>query len=504
MKNKENVLMEREIKDLCQQYQAIVIQKDHHTITIACSKSPNEDFIAALRFVSGLIVNINIWPQAKIESMLTQEKPLISEEIYCAENDDMESYRIEKLNTNYSNHHTIQTNNIRDEDIDAPVIQLINQTLLTAIQKRASDIHFEPFKNNYQIRIRVDGILHTMKTPPPQMNASIPARLKIIAKLNIAEKRHPQDGQFDWNDSKNNYAIRISTLPTLHGEKIVLRILNTIHQLSLEQLGLPESQLQLLRQKIHLPQGMILVTGPTGSGKTVTLYSCLQYLNQAKKNICSVEDPVEIPLNGINQTPVNNKIGLDFAKVLRALLRQDPDIIMVGEIRDNETAEISMKAAQTGHLVLSTLHTNSTIDTLSRLQNLGISGYTTASCVKLIIAQRLVRKLCPHCRQQDSTPTIIPNITNKEESPSALTLKKWHAVGCDHCFSGYYGRTAIYEFLEIKSEFLQTLSEHLTDNLSHLLTQQQGSTLFSSGITLVEKGITTLEEIYQITGHETV
>ncbi|WP_340615433.1 type II secretion system protein GspE [Xenorhabdus entomophaga] len=510
MTNKENLLMEREVKELCQRHQSIIIKKDLQTITIACSKSPNEDFVAALRFISGLMVNIDIWPEAKIESLLMQEKPVVSEEHHCAENNGDKSYRIDSLDNHHSNLHMVQVNGFQDEDIDTPVIQLINQTILTSIQKRASDIHFEPSQHCYQIRIRVDGILHAMHTPPAQMNTSIPARLKIMAKLNIAEKRQPQDGQFDWSDNTNNYAIRISTLPTLHGEKIVLRILNTIHQLSLEQLGMPEPQLQLLKQKIHLPQGMILVTGPTGSGKTVTLYSCLQYLNQAKKNICSVEDPVEIPLNGINQTPVNNKIGLDFAKVLRALLRQDPDIIMVGEIRDNETAEISMKAAQTGHLVLSTLHTNSTIDTLSRLQNLGISGYTTASCVKLIIAQRLVRKLCPHCRQQDITPTIIPNLISETKTlplsaKQLVSIRKWNAVGCDYCFSGYYGRTAIYEFLEIKPELQQSMmSEHASKNISHLFASQQDATLFSAGLALVEKGITTLEEIYQITGHETV
>ncbi|PHM74374.1 type II secretion system protein GspE [Xenorhabdus kozodoii] len=514
MINKDHLLLEKEIKELCQRHQAIIIKKDLHTITIACSRAPNEDFIAALRFISGLIVNIDIWPQAKIESMLTQENSLMSATNYCSENDEEKPYHIDQYDSNYARYHDArQKNDLHDEEIDTPVIQLINQTILTSIQKRASDIHFEPSQHGYQIRIRVDGVLHTMQAPPPQINASIPARLKIMSKLNIAEKRQPQDGQFDWSDNKNRYAIRISTLPTLHGEKIVLRILNTIHQLSLEQLGLPEPQLQLLKQKLHLPQGMILVTGPTGSGKTVTLYSCLQYLNRAKKNICSVEDPVEIPLNGINQTPVNNKIGLDFAKVLRALLRQDPDIIMVGEIRDNETAEISMKAAQTGHLVLSTLHTNSTVDTLSRLLNLGISGYTTASCVKLIIAQRLVRKLCPHCRQQDSIPTVIPNMTvSTEESISVRTgvikqsfsIKKWNAVGCDHCFSGYYGRTAIYEFLEIKPELLQALSERSNVSLPHLLASQQDATLFSAGLTLVEKGITTLDEIYQITGHEIV
>ncbi|MGJ0626265.1 type II secretion system protein GspE [Xenorhabdus bovienii] len=522
MRNKENVLMEREINELCQRHQAIIIKRESHTMTIACSKSPNEDFIAALRFISGSIINVDIWPKAKIESMLTQGNSLVScTENHCAENDDEEHYRIEKLDVPYSNHSEIQTNDAHSEDMDTPVIQLINQTISTSIQKRASDIHFEPSQRGYRIRIRVDGILHAVSSPSPQMNTGIPARLKIMAKLNIAEKRQPQDGQFDWNDSKNSYAIRISTLPTLHGEKIVLRVLNTIHQLSLEQLGLPEPQLQLLKQKIHLPQGMILVTGPTGSGKTVTLYSCLQYLNQAKKNICSVEDPVEIPLNGINQTPVNNKIGLDFAKVLRALLRQDPDIIMVGEIRDNETAEISMKAAQTGHLVLSTLHTNSTIDTLSRLQNLGISGYTTASCVKLIIAQRLVRTLCPHCRQQDKEHTVINvdsgaisikqpvlieravSIKQPDSVKQSISIRQWLAVGCEHCFSGYYGRTAIYEFLEIKPTLQQALSEHSIDNLPQLLAAQQHSTLFSAGLVLVEKGITTLEEIYQITGQET-
>jgi protein transport protein HofB len=499
MNNIENIKIENEINELCRKNQAIIINKQIYSITIACYQLPSEDFLVALRFISGVTVNVDIWPKAKIESMLIQKTQSIPySENYCSEGNENETYRIENLDKHFPNHGNVQIDNDYNEDIDTPVIQLINQTISLSIQKRASDIHFEPLQHSYQIRIRVDGVLHSIASPSPQMNTGIPARLKIMAKLNIAEKRQPQDGQFDWNDNKNRYAIRISTLPTLYGEKIVLRILNTIHHLSLEQLGLPEFQLQLLKQKLHVPQGMIVVTGPTGSGKTVTLYSCLKYLNQTQKNICSVEDPVEIPLNGINQTPVNNKIGLDFAKVLRALLRQDPDIIMVGEIRDNETAEISMKAAQTGHLVLSTLHTNSTIDTLSRLQNLGISGYTTASCVKLIIAQRLVRKLCPYCRQQTEDTTLIYT-ENREQ---AITIKQWVAIGCEHCFSGYYGRTAIYEFLEITAELQQSLSEKITDKLPYLLALQQQPTLFSAGLALVEQGITTLEEIYQITGQE--
>ncbi|MGV8000862.1 type II secretion system protein GspE [Photorhabdus temperata subsp. temperata] len=473
----ENTLMEKEIHDICQRHQSVVIKKDDNKITIASSELPNDDLLSALRFISGRIVNVEIWPRAKIESVLHQNISLN----HLPE----EEASLLPLTTD-----------INADENDAPVIQLINQTLLTAIQRRASDIHFEPFQQGYRIRIRVDGALHLLSSPSPQMNASIAARLKIMAKLNIAEKRLPQDGQFDWYDARHNYAIRMATLPTIHGEKVVLRILNTMRQLSLDQLGIPDQLLNQLQQKLGLPQGMILVTGPTGSGKTVTLYSCLQYLNQNKKNICSVEDPVEIPLNGINQTQTNSKIELNFAKVLRALLRQDPDIIMVGEIRDSETAEISVKAAQTGHLVLSTLHTNSTVDTLSRLQNLGISGYMAASCIKLIIAQRLVRKLCLHCRNQQTEETII-NIGN-----NSLFIKQWLAVGCEHCFSGYYGRTAIYEFLEITYEIQQVLSEQNPQNIKNIIMTQRKDTLLSSGILLVEQGITTLEEIYQVTGQE--
>ncbi|NDL00561.1 type II secretion system protein GspE [Photorhabdus bodei] len=473
----ENTLMEREIHDICQRHQSVVIKKDDNTITIASSELPNDDLLSALRFISGCIVNVEIWPLARIESVLHQN---ISLSHVPEEKSSLLPLKAD----------------INTDENDAPVIQLINQTLLTAIQRRASDIHFEPFQQGYRIRIRVDGALHLLSSPSHQMNASIAARLKIMAKLNIAEKRLPQDGQFDWSDTRHNYAIRMATLPTIHGEKVVLRILNTMQQLSLDQLGIPDPLLNQLRQKLALPQGMILVTGPTGSGKTVTLYSCLQYLDQNKKNICSVEDPVEIPLNGINQTQTNSKIELNFAKVLRALLRQDPDVIMVGEIRDGETAEISVKAAQTGHLVLSTLHTNSTIDTLSRLQNLGISGYMAASCIKLIIAQRLVRKLCLHCRKQQTEETII-NIEN-----NSLFIKQWLAVGCEHCFSGYYGRTAIYEFLEITYDIQQILSEQNPKNVQKTIMAQRKDTLLSSGILLVEQGITTLEEIYQVTGQE--
>ncbi|WP_192900830.1 type II secretion system protein GspE [Photorhabdus luminescens] len=473
----ENTLMEREIHDICQRHQSVVIKKDDNMITIASNELPNDDLLSSLRFISGCIVNVEIWPLARIESILHQNTSLSR----VPEEESALLPLIADINT--------------DEN-DAPVIQLINQTLLTAIQRRASDIHFEPFQQGYRIRIRVDGALHPLSSPSSQMSASIAARLKIMAKLNIAEKRLPQDGQFDWSDTRHNYAIRMATLPTIHGEKVVLRILNTMQQLSLDQLGIPDPLLNQLRQKLALPQGMILVTGPTGSGKTVTLYSCLQYLNQNKKNICSVEDPVEIPLNGVNQTQTNSKIDLNFAKVLRALLRQDPDVIMVGEIRDSETAEISVKAAQTGHLVLSTLHTNSTIDTLSRLQNLGISGYMAASCIKLIIAQRLVRKLCLHCRKQQTEETIINTENN------SLFIKQWLAVGCEHCFSGYYGRTAIYEFLEITDDIQQILSEQNSQNAQKTIMSQRKETLLSSGILLAEQGITTLEEIYQVTGQE--
>ncbi len=295
-----------------------------------------------------------------------------------------------------------------------------------------------------RIRLRVDGVLHALPLLAPELAAPVIARLKVMANLDIAEHRLPQDGQFALNLAGRPLSFRIATLPCRYGEKIVLRLLHQVDRaLDLEALGLSSSQLAAFRRALNQPQGLLLVTGPTGSGKTVTLYSALQARNREQVNICSVEDPLEIPIAGMNQTQINPRAGLTFHSVLRALLRRDPDIVMVGEIRDAETAEIALKAAQTGHLVLSTLHTNSTSETLTRLQQMGIARWMISSALSLVIAQRLVRKLCPHCRRNAGSAADLPH------SLWPRPLPRWQAAGCEHCYHGYHGRLALFEVLPV-------------------------------------------------------
>ncbi|WP_226893944.1 ATPase, T2SS/T4P/T4SS family [Proteus sp. FME41] len=362
-------------------------------------------------------------------------------------------------------------------DITHSATEFIEHLLRHSILKRVSDLHFEPQQLGFRIRARIDSHLVLFPPPPNEFSEEIITRLKILADLNIAEKRLPQDGQFNWFYHDKEYSIRIATLPTLYGEKIVLRLINNLQQPELDHLGFQSSHLALLKKYLHFPQGMILVTGPTGSGKTITLYSCLQYLNKDNRNINSVEDPIELPLKGINQIQVSEKAGISFAIILRALLRQDPDIIMIGEIRDAITAEMAIKTAQTGHLVLSTLHTNSANATLMRLQNLGIEKDLINTCVNLIISQRLVRRLCQHCKICLSDKKRI-NVNNE-----MIELPNWQAIGCQQCCSGYKGRTAIYDCFEPTKQ-AQALPYHL----------------LYSGLLLIKQGITTLEEIYQILG----
>ncbi|MDF7667849.1 ATPase, T2SS/T4P/T4SS family [Orbaceae bacterium ESL0727] len=361
------------------------------------------------------------------------------------------------------------------------LVESIDELLLDALNKRVSDIHFEPYRQSYRIRMRIDGVLQNMLSPPLDLAKQIAARLKIMAKLNIAEQRLPQDGQL----IIDQYTMRISTLPVLNGEKIVLRVMdNHEQQLSFNELGLPEQELSLFCELLTHPQGLILVTGPTGSGKTVTLYSGLKRLNKTDRNICSVEDPIEIPIEGINQTQVNLKAGLTFAQILRSFLRQDPDVMMIGEIRDRETAEIAIQAAQTGHLVLSTLHTNSSIEALTRLNQMGIEHYLLASSLKLVIAQRLVRKLCPHCK------VVACELVRFEEEATPHFL----AVGCQHCIGGYRGRIGLYEFLLITPEIQQQIL-----NKTKIIPNKMIS-LKTAGEKLVREGITTLAELHRVLG----
>ena len=361
------------------------------------------------------------------------------------------------------------------------IVESVDKLLLSALEKRASDIHFEPYQHNYRIRMRIDGVLQNMQMPPLTLAKQISARLKVMANLNIAEYRLPQDGQL----VINNYAMRIATLPVINGEKIVLRVMdNHESELTIDDLGLTEQDLITFKQILDYPQGLILVTGPTGSGKTMTLYSALKRLNKTECNICSVEDPIEIPLEGINQTAINLKAGLSFSVILRALLRQDPDVMMIGEIRDHETAEIAIQAAQTGHLVLSTLHTNSSVEAIVRLNQMGIKNYLLSSSLKLVIAQRLVRKLCQHCNVVASELTLIDN----QPSPHFI------AMGCEKCVGGYLGRIGLYELLIITPEVQQQI---LNDQP---ISPKNRVNLMQAGYLLVQQGITTLAELNRVLG----
>lgn len=463
---------------LCQRYKAIIVHQDATQLHVACHEDEGDTqaLSKALQFACGLKVQIERWPQARFEQAL--EKPAHSSA--TTETDPLK----------------ISDTNELDDNSDAPVVNFLNQTLRMAILRRASDVHFEPGEHILRIRLRIDGVLQEIPGPEFSMAVSLCARLKIMGQLNVAERRLPQDGQLLVTFQNQRYSMRIASLPVLHGEKIVLRILHMTQQaLSMGQLGLTQEDLSHYVNALKNPQGLILVTGPTGSGKTVTLYSGLRHLNAIHRNICSVEDPVEIPVVGINQTQINTKTDLSFARVLRALLRQDPDVIMVGEIRDKETAEIAIKAAQTGHLVLSTLHTNSTCETLSRLAQMGIEGYHIAASLRLVIAQRLVRKLCHHCRKPHAT------FVEKSVSDKAVPMPLWLAVGCNHCFSGYYGRTGIYEILTITPRLQQAIvaGSSITE-LNHIAHEQGHQTLLEAGIALVEQGITTLEELYRVAG----
>ncbi len=385
---------------------------------------------------------------------------------------------------------------------DAPIVKFVNKILLDAIRQGASDIHFEPYEREYRIRYRQDGILHEVATPPASLSSRITARIKVMSNLDISERRIPQDGGFKMKISKSRAIdFRVSTCPTSAGEKVVMRVLDSgAAKLGIEALGFNPVQRTNFLKAIQRPQGMILVTGPTGSGKTVTLYTALNILNTIEVNISTAEDPVEIKVPGINQVNINPKAGLTFSGALRSFLRQDPDIIMVGEIRDLETAEIAIKAAQTGHLVLSTLHTNSAAETLNRLVNMGIPTFNIASSVTLIIAQRLARKLCNQCKavRDDFTNQGLIELGFKEAD--LVNLKLYKAVGCEQCTSGYRGRVGLFEVLPMTKELGQLIMSGGNSLDILKLAQSEGMlTIFQSGIEKVKEGITTIEEVNRVT-----
>ncbi len=387
-----------------------------------------------------------------------------------------------------------------EQESDA-ISQFVHYMLKHAIQYQVSDIHIESYENIFRIRYRMDGILTVVATPPKKIATQLISRLKVLARLNSSERRIPQDGNihFLYKNSRKKMDFRMNTLPTLYGEKVVLRLLDAANvQISIDQLGFTEQQKATYLQALKKPEGMILVTGPTGSGKTVTLYSGLSILNQPERNIATVEDPIEIQLAGINQVNINPKVGLNFATALKAFLRQDPDVIMLGEIRDMETAEIALKAAQTGHLVLSTLHTNSAPETLTRLANIGIPAFNIASSVSLVIAQRLVRRLCT-CKQEthiDSEALLYHGFHKTEVE----TLKVYQAVGCSQCSKGYKGRVGIYQVMPISDAMRQIImSGGNALNLEQQAHREAILNLHEAGLNKVREGITSIEEIDRVT-----
>ncbi len=388
-----------------------------------------------------------------------------------------------------------------DEINDKPIVRFVNKVLIDAINRGASDIHIEPYERSYRVRFRTDGVLEEVAAPPLALAARIAARVKILARLDISERRIPQDGRMKIRVSKTRAIdFRVSTLPTLFGEKVVLRLLDPASaSLGVDRLGFEAEQKTLYMEAIHRPYGMVLVTGPTGSGKTVTLYTALNILNTNDRNISTAEDPVEINLSGINQVNINERAKLTFAAALRAFLRQDPDIIMVGEIRDLETAEIAIKAAQTGHMVISTLHTNDAPQTLGRLVNMGVPPFNIASAVNLIIAQRLARRLCPHCRKPvQLPPAALLQAGFQEQELAGLTI--YGPAGCDQCNGGYKGRVGIYQVMPVSPAIGQIIMSggNATDIAEQA--QKEGvSDLRQSGLKKVREGITSLEEVERVT-----
>jgi type IV pilus assembly protein PilB len=389
-----------------------------------------------------------------------------------------------------------------DTDIDdTPVVRFINKVLLDGINRGVSDLHFEPYEKEYRVRTRLDGILQEVAAPPVTLAPRIAARIKVMSRMDIAERRVPQDGRIKMKLSKNrSIDFRVNTCPTLFGEKIVMRILDpSSAKLGIDALGYEDDQKKLFMDALHKPHGMVLVTGPTGSGKTVSLYTGVNILNTVDRNISTAEDPVEINLSGINQVNVNPKVGLTFASALRAFLRQDPDVILVGEIRDLETAEIAIKAAQTGHMVLSTLHTNDAPQTLSRLVNMGVAPFNIASAVNLIIAQRLARRLCNNCKKLEDIPKEALLEEGFKES-EIQDLKVYGPVGCDQCTNGYKGRVGIYQVMPVSEEIGKIImAGGNAIQIADQAAKEGIADLRESGLKKVKAGVTSLEEVNRVT-----
>ncbi len=485
-------------ENIARKHMILPVNQTGSTLIIATSDPTNLSIIDEIKFLTGYNVEFVAATEAAIKKAIEKYFE-VSTDYQEILNEAAEEYEVIGDDDN------IDVKSLEKASEEAPVIKLVNSVLNDAIKKGASDIHIEPYEKSFRIRFRIDGMLYEIMKPPISLKNAIASRLKIMAKLDIAERRRPQDGRIKirLSDGKE-IDFRVSVLPTLFGEKIVLRLLDKSNlQLDMTKLGFNEKQLKDFKDAVHKPYGMVLVTGPTGSGKTTTLYSALSELNQVSKNVSTAEDPVEYNIPGINQVQMHEEIGLNFAASLRSFLRQDPNIIMVGEIRDYETAEIAVKAALTGHLVLSTIHTNDAPSTINRLLNMGIEPFLVASSVHAILAQRLVRKICDKCKEEIELDKKSLTDIGLSEAEAKVT-KTFKGKGCTNCSNtGYKGRIAVYEILTIAEEVRELILAGASANEIKKEAIRVGMmTMRRSAIELLKKGLTTIDEVVRVTAKD--
>lgn len=479
---------------LITKHRILPIFRNSSILYVATSNPTNIEAIDAVRFSTKLNIETIIVEHNKLEKLIEQN---FTEESTFEFDEDFDlDVDVESADPN-------KEEDDSNKGEEAPIVKYINKLLIDAIRMGASDLHFEPYEKIYRVRYRVDGVLRQIATPPLQLANRLSSRLKVMSQMDISEKRVPQDGRIKLKLSKNKAIdFRVNSLPTLFGEKLVLRILDpSSAMLGIDALGYEPEQKELFMQALDKPQGMLLITGPTGSGKTVSLYTGLNILNREDTNISTAEDPVEINLQGINQVNVNNKVGLTFSAALKSFLRQDPDIVMVGEIRDLETAEIAIKAAQTGHMVMSTLHTNSAPETLTRLRNMGVPSFNIATSVNLVIAQRLARRLCSQCKK----PADIPKQSLLEMGFTETDLQQpefqiYEPVGCNECREGYKGRVGIYEVMKVTPEISRIIMEDGNAlEIADASARAGFNNLRRSGLVKVMQGVTSLQEVNRVT-----
>ncbi|HMO49121.1 MAG TPA: type IV-A pilus assembly ATPase PilB [Rubrivivax sp.] len=480
---------------LAVQYQLMVLGKRGSRLFIAAADPTDQEAVERIKFATQLSPEWVIVEYDKLMRVLETQGASVNEAMEQLAGGDFE------FDVTDEDAAAPEGTEVSQEVEDAPVVRFLQKMLIDAINARASDLHFEPYEYNYRVRFRIDGELREITQPPIAIKDKLASRIKVISRLDIAEKRVPQDGRLKLKFGSKAIDFRISTLPTLFGEKIVIRILDpSSAKLGIEALGYEKIERERLMHVIQRPYGMVLVTGPTGSGKTVSLYTCLNILNQPGVNICTVEDPAEINLPGVNQVNVNDKAGLSFAAALKSFLRQDPDIIMVGEIRDLETADIAIKAAQTGHMVMSTLHTNDAPTTLTRLLNMGVAPFNIAASVLLITAQRLARRLCENCKAQADYPREALLRAGFAETDLDGSWKPYRAVGCSACNNGYKGRVGLYQVMPV-TEAIQRiiLAEGTSMDIATQAQKDGVRDLRQSGLIKVRSGATTLEEVISVT-----